>query len=47
MFGERPFVDCIEKVDSNFVVGFGSCFVEMLWRVVPFLLDYILYPQKF
>jgi hypothetical protein len=30
MFDERPFVDCIDKVDGNFVVGFGSCLVEML-----------------
>jgi hypothetical protein len=30
MFGERPFVDCIEKVDGNFVVDFGSWLVEMI-----------------
>jgi hypothetical protein len=24
MFGERPLVNCIDKVDGNFVVGLGS-----------------------
>jgi hypothetical protein len=44
MFGERPLVDCIEKVDGNFVVGFASwlrCYREL----VPLLLDSILYPE--
>jgi hypothetical protein len=44
MFGERPFVGCIEKVDGNFVIGFGSwltCYREL----IPLVLDYILYPE--
>ncbi len=44
MFGARPFVDCIEKVDGNFVVGIGPwmrCYREL----VPLKLDYILYPE--
>jgi hypothetical protein len=43
-FDERAFVDCIEKVDGNFVVGFGSwlrCYSEL----IPLVLDSMLYPE--
>jgi hypothetical protein len=46
MFGERPFADCKEKVDGNFVVGFGSGLDRCYGELVPLLLDYsILYPE--
>jgi hypothetical protein len=44
MFDESPLVDCIEKVDGDFVVGCGSwlrCYREL----VPLVLDSILYPE--
>jgi hypothetical protein len=33
MFGEIPFVDCVQKVDGNFVVGVESwlrCYIELV-----------------
>jgi hypothetical protein len=44
IFGERPFVDCIQKVDGNLVDGFES-WLRCYREVVPLELDYRLYPE--
>jgi hypothetical protein len=44
MFRERPFVDCIEKVHGNFIVGFGS-WLRCNRELIPLVLDSTMYPE--